>query len=183
MPIKLTAKICLEMGGKPITDEDCEVTKEFIANLSRRLTLDGYGQAYLKGLYELPENAGENAFIVQGKYIALNCSTETEDEKVAWHILSNLEVDKPLPIYKQRDNVVTEIELDHLATDITNKTMDAERDADGKIPLKVFEDYAKMHNVPLDKVLVCQDWVDEILSKEVLDAREKAKKRVKILWE
>jgi len=66
---------------------------------------------------------------------------------------------------------------------ITEKTRYAPRDKNGKIPLKVFEDYAKMHNVPLDKVLVCQDWVDDVLSDEVLKAIEKAKKRVKILWD
>jgi len=184
MSIKLKASVCLEMGGNPITDEDCEVTKEFILNLATKLTLDGYGKAYLKGLYEMPPAVyDENAYIIQGKYISNNCSTETEEEKEAWHILSHLEKGKPLPVYKRKDNVITEYELDHLATDITLKTENAERDADGKFPLKVFEDYSKMHNVPLDKVLVAQDWVDEILSKEVLTAKEKAKKRVKIEWE
>jgi len=182
MPIKLNAAVCEEMGGKPITEEDCEVTKEFVVKLANKLTLDGYGQAYLKGLYELPENAGEEAFIIQGKYISNNCSTEMAREKTAWYILSHLEKGKSLPVYKRRDNVVTEIELEHLCTDITNKTVNAPR-VNGKIPLKVFEDYAEMHNVSLDKVLVCQDWVDEILTDEVIKAKEKAKKKVKILWE
>ena len=184
MPIKLKASVCLEMGGNPITDDDCEVTKEFILNLATKLTLDGYGKAYLKGLYEMPPAVyDENAYIIQGKYISNNSSTETEEEKEAWYVLSHLEKDKPLPVYKRRDDVITEYELEHLATDITNKTEDAERDAEGKIPLKVFEDYAKMHNVPLDKVLVGQDWVDDVLSDEVIKAKEKAKKRVKILWD
>jgi len=171
------------MGGNPITDDDCEITKDFILNLATKLTLDGYGQAYMKGLYDLHPSSGENAFIIQGKYISNNCSTENEEEKEAWYILSHLEAGKPLPVYKRRDDVITEYELDHLATDITIKTESAERDDEGKIPLKAFEDYAKMHNVPLDKVLVAQDWVDEVLSQDALKAKEKAKKRVKMLWD
>jgi len=182
MPIKLEAKICKDMGGIPITEEDCEVTKDFIANLANKLTLDGHGQAYLSGLYGLPANAGENAFIVQGKYISGNCSTETLEEKKAWHILTHLEQGKPLPEYVERKNIVTEYELERLCTDITNKTVDAPRDKNGKIPLKVFKDYAEMNNISLDKVLVCQDWLDEVLSDEVIKAKEKAKKKVKIEW-
>lgn len=183
MPIKLRIEACLEMGGNPIDDENCEITKDFIRNLATKITLDGYGKAYLGGLYDLPPNAGEDAFITQGKYIALNCSTETQEEKEAWYILSALEKDKPLPVYRPNEDVLTEIELDHLATDITNKTERSERTEDGKIPLKVFEHYAQMHGLSLDKVLVSQDWVDDILTEEVIEAKKKAKKRVKILWE
>ena len=181
MPIKLKAGVCLDMGGQPITDDDCEITKDFIMNLATKITLNGYGQAYLKGLYGLPANMGENAFIIQGKYIANNCSTETKPEKEAWYILSHLEKGKPLPVYKERDDVITGIECEHLMNDIEKWTENEERDANNKFPLKVFEDYSKMHNVPLDKVLVCQDWIDDVLTQEVIEAKAKAKKRIKIL--
>jgi hypothetical protein len=182
MPIKLNASVCLDMGGNPVTDDDCEVTKDFILNLATKLTLSPYGKAYLKGLYEMPPAIyGENAYIIQGKYISNNCSTETKEEKNAWYILAHLEKDKPLPVYKPMDDEITEIECEHLMYDIETWTMDAERDAENKFSLKVFEDFAKMHDVSLDKVLVCQDWVDEVLAPEVIDAKEKAKKRIRII--
>ncbi len=184
MPIKLDAKVCEKMGGEPITDDECRVTKEFIANLANKVTLTGHGQAYLQGLMsERIDDHDEQGIIFQGKYIASNCSTELPEEKEAWHILTHLHQGKPLPVYKEKENIVDEYELERLCTDITRKTENAPRNEEGKIPLKVFKDYAEMNDISLDKVLVCQDWVDEILSDEVIKAKEKAKKKVKIKWD
>lgn len=184
MPIELDAQICKKMGGIPLSEDECRVTKEFIAGLANKVTLTGHGHAYLQGLMsERIKNDDEQAIIYQGKYISGNCSTETRDEKEAWYILTHLQQGKPLPVYKEKDNVVDEYELERLCTDITRKTEYAPRDKDGKIPLSVFKDYSEMNDVPLDKVLVCQDWIDDILSDEVLKAKKKAEKRVKILWD
>ena len=184
MPIIIDAEGCKKIGGIPLGDSQCQITKDMIHHFAHELTLTPYGKSYADALWSdrIPDD-DERAILVQGRYISNNCSTETPEQNEAWYILSSLEMNKPLPVYRPQDKFITELELDHLATDITDWTAKEPRDADDKFPLKAFEDYAEMHGVALDKVLVAQDWVDESLSDETIERIKEAKKRVKIKWE
>lgn len=185
MPILLDAEGCRKLGGTPLGHNECQVTKEMIYSLASKLTLDSYGQAYLAALQDprIPDD-DESAILTQARYIANNvASNETEEQKQAWYQLSTMKLGKELPEFVVHEDKVSEYELEHYATSITDWTEDKERDAEGKIPLRVFQEYAEVHNVSLDKVLVCQDWVDDILSDEVIEAKRKAKERVKIVWD
>lgn len=113
MSIKLDPITCKEMEGIPVSDEDCKITKDFILNFVRKLSLDGFGLAYAHGLTRLRDE-DEDAIMVQGLYIALNCDTETEEQKEAQYILSHLRPNAPLPFYKPKQNVMTEIEMEHI---------------------------------------------------------------------
>lgn len=95
MPIKLKANVCSEMGGKPIGDEECEVTKDFILNLAKPLTSDGCGTEYINELISLPHDVGEDVLINKGKHIATICN-----DGESGFILRNLENNSPLPVYQ-----------------------------------------------------------------------------------
>lgn len=184
MPIIIDAEGCKEIGGIPLGDNQCQVTKDMIHHFSHKLTLNPHGKSYEDALWSerIPDD-DEKAILVQGRYISNNCSTETPEQNEAWFILSSLTIGKSLPEYRPQDKYITEFELDHLATNITDWTAKEPRDADDKFPLKAFEDYAEMHGVSVDKVLVAQDWVNEVLSDEVIQKIKEAKKRVKIKWD
>jgi len=176
MPIRLNAVVCVRMGGRPISPDECEITRDFIAHLANRLTLDEFGKSYLTGLYQIRD--GEDDYIVQGKYIANNALTETNEEKEAWFILSHLEKGKPLPKYNPRDNIISEIEYGHIYEQVERFTERKER-----VSLQDFKDFAEMKGYPLDVALVCNPWVDEHLTEDAKKAIHEAKKKIKIEWD
>ena len=161
-----------------------EETKRIINQAYFNLSGSGIANSYINALEQSKARYGEKGVRTQILYIVANLIAKNPQQKLAIEQLRALGEGKPIPteLPKEKLNEMTEIELGQILESFEEWSRPILK-RKGKLELSDFKKYAEDYGYPLDKVLVAQDWVDDCLTNEVLDAIKIAKKRVKILWD
>ena len=123
----------------------------------------------------------DEAVRTQALYIASNLTSDNEKQDDILDMLIAIGYNKP---YTKKHSVSEGLEMDEIQyerlTDAFEVFSENRFDKNHKIGLNVFEDFAKSRNIPLEKALVANDWVEDALTPEASSAIKDAWNKVKI---
>jgi len=146
-------------------------------------------ETYVRALNESDAMYGDKGTRTQALYIANNLQPKTDEQKLAVKQLMAIGYDKPMPLVYEPDPVDTmsELELERITDSLTDymrdvRDMRVARGGTSEFLLQDYKDFAEEYGYPLDKVLVANDWVKDVLSDDIVKAIEAAEERVKIDW-
>ena len=148
---------------------------------SGEFKVDPYAQAYIDALDEAETLGGDQAVRTQALYIASNLVSGNEKQDEILDMLSAIGYNKP---YTKKPSVSVGLEMDEIQyerlIDSFEKYSENKFDSNNKIGLGVFKDFAAIRNIPVEKALVANDWVDDALTPEAAAAVRDAWNKVKI---
>jgi hypothetical protein len=134
----------------------------------------------MDALNEAEDLYGEKGVRIQALYISSNLIAENDEQDRILDQLQALGYDKPYKGAEKSDEYdMTEIQLERLVDAFTEYSLDR-RDADGKVDMAIFEGFAKERGISLEKALVANDWVDDVLTPEASIAVKNAWEKVKV---
>ncbi len=175
-----------------MADDKCVATPDMVRRIIKDagFEINQYAEAYIKALDSSEAVYGCDGVQSQAAYIYGNLTAKTDEQKHAKQQLLDISRGQiPNIIYKPpAANRMTEIELEDISNAFESYTENRVSSFESQCPvgtlgLEEFENFAKRYNHPLDKVMVANPWVNKCLSDEVKREIDKAKERVKILWE
>ena len=208
MPPKKEEEKCdlgtIDHKGKCWTKKN--LTRKLIEDAEFDLTPPA--RAYLNNLDKSEMEFGTEGVDIQIAYIQANLITDTKAQELVLQQLDDILKGRPLSTsLKEKDvNTISEVELERIM-------MGFERFTEGKVSelhqlrdkieygeieetpelrsqmekmkltIKDYIAYSKTRDIPVDKVLVASDWVEEVLADEVINAKKEASKRITIEWQ
>jgi hypothetical protein len=179
----MNQKDCEKLQGRWEQGE-CHATKEMVRHIiaSAGFKLNDYAQSYINALEDSERIGGEHGIRVQALYIANNLDGVNDEQLLAMQQLNQIghEEDVTFALKKSPPDQITETELGRIGEAFENWSITQRKEE--LFNLELYQEFAKERNIPLDKVLISNPWIEETLTPEALKAVKDAEKRIKIMW-
>lgn len=171
--------------GEVLFEGECQPKKEVVRRLIHRseMELGPAAQAYYNALDDAERRYGQKGLDAQIRYLYVNLAPLNKKQRLAKQNILNVVEEKPFVTELPPETLeMNELELSNICTSFERAT-ERKVSRGEKISMGDIDRFATSRGYPVEKVLVAQDWVNEVLEPEVIKRKKEAEEKVTIHWD